>query len=47
MINGKKLPLLDRMTNSTERFGHSQIKKAIERSADSDTLKVIINWDRA
>jgi threonine dehydrogenase-like Zn-dependent dehydrogenase len=47
MINGKKLPLLDRMTNSTERFGHSQIKKAIERSADSDSLKVIINWDRA
>ncbi|WP_309396467.1 alcohol dehydrogenase catalytic domain-containing protein [Cerasicoccus maritimus] len=45
MINGKKLPLLDKMTNESERFHHSQILEAIQRAADKDSLKVIINWD--
>ncbi|MDP0497658.1 MAG: alcohol dehydrogenase catalytic domain-containing protein [Verrucomicrobiota bacterium JB024] len=45
MINGRKLPLLDRMTNGTERFPHTQIREAISRAADKDSLKVIINWD--
>lgn len=39
------LPRLDRMTNATERFHHSQIREAIERAADPDSLKVIINWE--
>ncbi|WP_309386402.1 alcohol dehydrogenase catalytic domain-containing protein [Cerasicoccus frondis] len=45
MINGRKLPLLDKMTNDSERFHHSQIHEAIQRAADKDSLKVIINWD--
>ena len=45
MINQKKLKLIDRMTNDSERFSKHEIKKAIERASDSDSLKVIINWD--
>lgn len=33
------------MTNASERFHHTQIAEAIRRAADSDSLKVIINWD--
>ena len=33
------------MTNQTERFPHTQILEAIRRAADSDSLKVIIDWD--
>lgn len=47
MINGKKLPLLDKMTHSSERFHHSQIREAIARAADKDSLKVIINFEDA
>jgi L-iditol 2-dehydrogenase len=45
LINEKRLPRLDCMTNATERFHHSQIQEALARSADSDSLKVIIHWD--
>lgn len=45
MINQQQLPLIDRMTNVTEKFSHTRIKEAIHRAADSDSLKVIINWD--
>lgn len=39
------LPLIDCMTNETERFHHTQLRAAIERAADPDSLKVIIDWD--
>jgi hypothetical protein len=45
LLAGKKLPLLDRMTNDNERFPHTQIREAIARAADPDSLKVIIHWD--
>ena len=45
LLNGKKLPLIGKMTNQTERFPHTQILEAIRRAADSDSLKVIIDWD--
>ncbi|MEO8409220.1 MAG: alcohol dehydrogenase catalytic domain-containing protein [Propionivibrio sp.] len=44
MINGRQLPLLDRMTNASERFAHDQILPAIKRAADADSLKVIVDW---
>jgi len=40
-----RLDKIDLMTNKTERFHHSEIRAAIERAADKDSLKVIINWD--
>jgi threonine dehydrogenase-like Zn-dependent dehydrogenase len=46
MINAGRLPALDRMTNASERFGHSQIRAAIERAAAADSLKVIIDWEQ-
>ena len=46
MINDRRLPLLGRMTNASERFGRAQIKEAIQRAADADSLKVIIDWER-
>ncbi len=45
LINHGRLPLIGRMTNATERFPHTQIDAAVARAADSDSLKVIINWD--
>lgn len=45
LINGKKLPLLTRMTNETERFHHENILEAIKRAGDADSLKVIIDWE--
>lgn len=45
LIQGKKLPLLEKMTYDNERFHHSQLKEAIARAADKDSLKVIINWE--
>jgi threonine dehydrogenase-like Zn-dependent dehydrogenase len=45
ILGNNKLPLVDRMTNHTERFPHTQILAAIERAADPDSLKVIINWE--
>jgi len=46
LIDDDKLPLLGRMTYDSERFGHTQIKEAITRAADKDSLKVIIDWER-
>jgi len=40
-----RLPLIDRMTNSSERFPHTKILESIQRAADSDSLKVIIEWE--
>jgi L-iditol 2-dehydrogenase len=45
LLSENRLPLIERMTNKTERFHHTQILAAIERAADSDSLKVIIDWD--
>ena len=45
MLAGGMLPKLDRMTCPNERFPHTQIKEAISRAADSDSLKAIIDWD--
>jgi threonine dehydrogenase-like Zn-dependent dehydrogenase len=45
LLAENRLPLIDRMTNETERFRHTQILAAIERAADPDSLKVIIDWD--
>ncbi len=39
------LPLLDRMTNDTERFPETKLREAVERAADADSLKVIVHWD--
>ncbi len=40
-----RLPKIDRMTGDNERFGRSQIREAIDRAADPDSLKIIIDWD--
>jgi L-iditol 2-dehydrogenase len=40
-----RLPLLDRMTDASERFPHTRIADAVRRADDRDSLKVIINWD--
>lgn len=45
MLAGKRLPRIHHMTYDNERFHHSQILKAINRAADSDSLKIIINWE--
>ncbi len=45
LLNGQNLPRLDRMTNSSERFSHTNIAAALARAGDSNSLKVIINWD--
>jgi L-iditol 2-dehydrogenase len=45
LLSQGKLPKIGLMTNASERFHHSQIAAAIKRAADSDSLKVIINWD--
>lgn len=39
------MPNLDRMTDDSERFHHTQIMETIHRAADKDSLKVIINWE--
>jgi threonine dehydrogenase-like Zn-dependent dehydrogenase len=41
----KKLPLIDRMTDDSERFTHTKLAEAVKRAADPDSLKVIIEWD--
>lgn len=46
LLTRNKLPKLDLMTNGGERFGPDQILEAIHRAADSDSLKVIIDWDK-
>lgn len=45
LLTGGKLPKLGLMTNVTERFRPSQILEAIQRAADGDSLKVIIDFD--
>jgi len=45
MIASGKLSKLPLMTNSSERFRHQQIAEAIERAADKDSLKVIVDWE--
>lgn len=45
MLSENRLPNLDRMTDSTERFPHTKILEAIQRAAAPDSLKVIIDWD--
>jgi L-iditol 2-dehydrogenase len=45
LLTEGKLPKMGLMTNDSERFHHSQIAAAIQRAADGDSLKVIINWD--
>jgi threonine dehydrogenase-like Zn-dependent dehydrogenase len=40
-----RLPKIDRMTNASERFHHAEIARAIQRASDSDSLKVIIDWE--
>lgn len=45
MINEGRLPLLDRMTDASERFDRNSIREAIERAADKDSLKIIIDWE--
>ncbi len=44
-IADKKLPLLDLMTNKTERFPHARILDAVNRASDPDSLKIIIDWE--
>ena len=39
-----RLPKIDLMTNESERFHHSKIYDAVQRAADRDSLKVIIDW---
>jgi len=43
-ISEGRLPKLDLMTNDSERFRFTDIDKAISRAADSDSLKVIMDW---
>ena len=45
LINRKKLPLLGKMTSADEQFKPSQMIQAIQRASDSDSLKVIIDWE--
>ncbi|MEI6035964.1 MAG: alcohol dehydrogenase catalytic domain-containing protein [Verrucomicrobiae bacterium] len=45
LLTSGKLPKLGRMTNASERFGPDQILEAINRAADPDSLKVIIDFD--
>jgi threonine dehydrogenase-like Zn-dependent dehydrogenase len=45
LLSEQRLPLIDRMTNPSERFPHTQILQAIQRAADPDSLKVIIEWN--
>jgi hypothetical protein len=44
-LSEARLPRIDLMTDSSERFPHTKIQEAIERAADPDSLKVIIEWD--
>ena len=45
MIQSGALPLLDRMTDRSERFPHGEIGAAIARASGPDSLKVIIDWE--
>ena len=45
LISEGRLPKLNLMTNPTEVFSNDNIQQAIRRADDSDSLKVIIDWD--
>lgn len=45
MLVNSELPKLGSMTNSTEKFKHTNLLEAILRADDSDSLKVIIDWE--
>ncbi len=45
LLSNGALHRIDGMTNASERFPHGQIAAAMSRAADSDSLKVIINWE--
>jgi len=45
MLADGRLPSIGRMTNETERFPASRLREAIDRAADKDSLKVIVDWD--
>lgn len=45
LLSQNKLPKLDLMTSASERFRPSQLLEAIHRASDSDSLKVIVDWD--
>ena len=45
LLANNKLPKIGLMTNASERFRPDQLLAAITRAGDSDSLKVIINWD--
>lgn len=40
-----RLPKIDLMTNPSERFAHHRLADALARAADSDSLKVIVDWN--
>lgn len=42
-----KLPRIGRMTAADERFPPTRLREAIDRAADSDSLKIIVNWEDA
>ncbi len=46
LLANNRLPKIGRMTRDDERFTPKEILKAIHRASDSDSLKVIINWDK-
>lgn len=45
LIANNTLSKIGLMNNSNERFRPDQMDAAIRRASDSDSLKVIINWD--
>lgn len=45
ILANRKLPRLDAMTDASEKFHHTEIMAAIDRAADKDSLKVIIDWE--
>jgi threonine dehydrogenase-like Zn-dependent dehydrogenase len=45
LIAGGRMPLLDRMTNSSERFPANRLGDALKRASDRDSLKVIVDWE--
>lgn len=45
MLSEGRLPKIGLMTNDTERFRPDRMLDAIGRAADSDSLKVIVDWD--
>jgi L-iditol 2-dehydrogenase len=44
MLSMGRLNRINRMTTASERFPHQDIEKAMDRAADPDSLKVIIEW---